>query len=164
MCNFCWLGQPGCSFVLDSGWVQAIFSVVAIVYAYASGKKSEWQREANAQKLLDVYLASIDNENAGMVSEIKLGNAPAINRAADRMINAVDRSRYIDHSVLPYATVVALSGIEDHVQQLAQSAKVVIHGFNQEIFSTQLNRNQEAIREAMAIIKEGRHPKKWWHW
>lgn len=158
---FCWLWEANCRFVLDSGWAQAIFSVLAIVIAYGSGRKSEWQREVNAYKLLDVYIGAIKNDLAGIPSEVETSNAPAINRAADRIMNAIERSRYIDHSVLPYATVVALTGIEDTLRKLAGRAKVVEYGFDQAIFGTDFRRDKKAVEEAIEIVREGR-PRKWW--
>lgn len=33
MSDFCWLWEPSCRFVLDAGWVQAVASVAAILFA-----------------------------------------------------------------------------------------------------------------------------------
>jgi hypothetical protein len=158
--ELCFLCSYGEDSVEWAAWMQLALSVVTIIYTLVVARRGEWQRKDNVQKLLGIYLASIEKEITSMMQDNKIGNAPAIVRAAGRLSRAVDRSRYIDHSELPPETVIALTGIEDHIHLLNDQAGILVHGYNPETFLEKVVRHNDAITEAVKIIKEARHPRK----
>lgn len=102
MCDFCWLWEANCRFVIDAGWVQAIGTLVALGIAIEIPRRQERQRmvekaaeqtHARKTQLIEIIalaesMAEVAQTLAGQPNQ---GQPAAVERAA----NAVLRMREI---------------------------------------------------------------------